>query len=131
MRRSASPRRKGSNWSAVNMARIAELEAQGRMRPAGRKAFEARLEARSAIYAYERPLATLDEAAEAQFRANSAAWDWFGRAAPSYRKTAIHWVVTAKQPETRARRLAALIADSAAGRTVQPLTRPRGTKEDA
>ena len=59
------------------------------------------------------------------------AWDWFGRAAPSYQKTAIHWVVSAKQPQTQARRLAALIADSAAGHAVQPLTRPTNTREDA
>ena len=37
-----TPRRKGSNWSAINIARVAELEAAGRMRPAGRRAFEMR-----------------------------------------------------------------------------------------
>ena len=101
------------------------------MRPAGRRAFEARSEARSAIYAYERPRAVLGEADEAAFRATMVAWDWFGRAAPSYQKTAIHWVVSARQPQTQARRLAALIADSAAGHAVQPLTRPTNTREDA
>jgi uncharacterized protein YdeI (YjbR/CyaY-like superfamily) len=37
-----TPRRRGSNWSAINIARVAELEAAGRMRPAGRRAFEIR-----------------------------------------------------------------------------------------
>ena len=41
----------------------------------------------------------------------------------SYRRAAIHWVMTAKKEETRERRLASLIEDSAAGRTVPPLTR--------
>jgi uncharacterized protein YdeI (YjbR/CyaY-like superfamily) len=37
-----TPRRRGSNWSAINIARVAELEAAGRMQPAGRRAFERR-----------------------------------------------------------------------------------------
>ena len=119
-----TPRRKGSIWSAVNMARVPVLEAEGRMQPAGRRAFEAREAARSAIYAYEQAPVALDDDAEALFRSNVVAWEWFQRAAPSYRSSAIHWVMTAKKPETRARRLATLIADSAEGRKVQPFTRP-------
>ena len=38
-----TPRRRGSNWSAINIARVAELEAAGRMHAAGRQAFEARV----------------------------------------------------------------------------------------
>jgi uncharacterized protein YdeI (YjbR/CyaY-like superfamily) len=37
-----TPRRKGSNWSAINIARVGELEASGRMQAAGRRAFELR-----------------------------------------------------------------------------------------
>ena len=37
-----TPRRKGSNWSAINIARVRELEAAGRMRAAGSRAFEIR-----------------------------------------------------------------------------------------
>jgi uncharacterized protein YdeI (YjbR/CyaY-like superfamily) len=118
-----TPRRKGSNWSAINIAKVKELTAQGRIRPAGLAAFEARSEARSGVYSYEqRHLATLEPEEEAAFRANEPAWEWFEGRAPSYRRTATHWVVTAKRPETRARRLATLIEDSAAGRTVAPLT---------
>jgi uncharacterized protein YdeI (YjbR/CyaY-like superfamily) len=93
------------------------------MRPAGLAAFEARSEERSAVYSYEqRHSAALEAAEEARFRANEAAWKWFESRGASYRQGAIHWVVSAKKPETRARRLAALIEDSAAGRTVGPLT---------
>jgi uncharacterized protein YdeI (YjbR/CyaY-like superfamily) len=120
-----TPRRKGSNWSAINIARVAALEAAGRMHPAGRRAFEGRDPARAAQYSYERASATLDDAAEALFRANGAAWAWFEQAPPSYRRAATHWVTSAVKPETRARRLRTLIADAAAGRTVKPLTPPR------
>jgi len=37
-----SPRRKGSNWSAVNIEKVARLTEAGRMDPAGLRAFEAR-----------------------------------------------------------------------------------------
>jgi uncharacterized protein YdeI (YjbR/CyaY-like superfamily) len=118
-----TPRRKGSNWSAINIAKVKELTAQGRMRPAGLAAFDARTEARSAIYSYEqRHLAVLDADEDAAFRANEEAWSRFQALPPSYRQTAIHWVVTAKKPETRVRRLATLIEDSAAGRRLKQLT---------
>lgn len=118
-----TPRRKGSNWSAVNIAKVKELTAQGRMRPAGLAAFEARSEAKSGVYSYEqRHLATLEPAEEVAFRANEAAWAGFEARPASYRKAAIYWIVSAKKPETRAGRLATLIEDSAGGRTVKPLT---------
>jgi uncharacterized protein YdeI (YjbR/CyaY-like superfamily) len=120
-----TPRRKGSNWSAVNIAKVKNLTAQGRMRPAGLAAVEARSEARSAVYSYEqRHLAKLEPAEEATFRANDAAWEGFNARPPSYRTAATYWVVIAKRPETRARRLSTLIEDSAAGRTVKQLTPP-------
>ena len=123
-----TPRRKGSNWSAVNIAKIKALTEAGRMKPAGLAAFEARTEARSAIYSYEqRHLAALDPDEDAAFRANEEAWDRFQALPPSYRRTAIYWVVTAKQPETRVRRLATLIEDSAAGRRLKHLTPRKGS----
>jgi len=118
-----TPRRKGSNWSAVNIAKVKELTAQGRMRPAGLAAFEARSDARSAVYSYEQRHAGAFAAEdEARFRANEVAWRWFEKRPASYRTGATYWVVSAKKPETRARRLDALIEDSAAGRAVKPLT---------
>ena len=119
-----TPRRKGSNWSAVNIRRVGELEAAGRMTDAGRRAFALRDEAKSRVYTYERETAALDDAATTTFRANQAAWAWFEHAAPSYRKAATYWVTSAKRPETRARRLEILIEHSSQGRQVPPLTSP-------
>lgn len=120
-----TPRQERSTWSVVNIKRAGELIAQGRMTPAGLAAFEARTDDRSAIYSYEqRKAAELDAVQRARFEAEPKAWAWFQAAAPSYRRTAIYWVTSAKKPETRERRLATLIADSAAGRKVGPLRRP-------
>jgi uncharacterized protein YdeI (YjbR/CyaY-like superfamily) len=119
-----TPRRARSIWSAVNIARVAVLTEEGRMRPAGIQAFAARREDRSGIYSYEqRDRAKLDRAYEKRFRAKKRAWASFGAMPKSYRQAAIRWVMTAKKEETRERRLATLIESSAAGRTVPPLTR--------
>jgi uncharacterized protein YdeI (YjbR/CyaY-like superfamily) len=120
-----TPRRKGSNWSAVNIRRVAELETAGRMTDAGRRAFALRDEAKSRAYSYEREASRLDDDAEAMFRANKTAWAWFEGAAPSYRKAAVYWVMSAKLPETRTRRLATLIEHAEQGQKVPPLTPPK------
>jgi uncharacterized protein YdeI (YjbR/CyaY-like superfamily) len=120
-----TPRRKGSNWSAVNIAKVQQLTAEGRMRPAGIAAFEARTEESSGVYSYEnRHKAKLEPEEETLFRAAEAAWSWFEKQAPSFRTAAVWWVTSAKRPETRTRRLATLIEDSAAGRRPKPLTPP-------
>jgi uncharacterized protein YdeI (YjbR/CyaY-like superfamily) len=120
-----TPRKPRSNWSAVNVARVAELTRLGRMHPAGRKAFEGRAEEKTGVYSYEqRHSAALDEAYTQQFCANQAAWDFFQAQPAGYRRTAIWWVVSAKKEATRLKRLATLIEDSAHGRTIAALARP-------
>jgi uncharacterized protein YdeI (YjbR/CyaY-like superfamily) len=121
-----TPRRAGSTWSKVNLARIEELEALGLMQPAGRTAHAARTTAKSGIYAYEqRAEARLSPEQERSFRRNRKAWSYFQAEAPWYRRNATYWVVSAKREETRAKRLTTLIADSAAGRRIKHL-RPAG-----
>jgi uncharacterized protein YdeI (YjbR/CyaY-like superfamily) len=116
-----TPRRKGSIWSAVNVAKVGSLTEQGRMRPAGLRAFEARTAERTAVYSHEAAVAPLTEEELTRFRAEPAAWADWERRPPSYRRAATHWVTSAKQAATRERRLAQLIADSNAGRVVPPM----------
>jgi uncharacterized protein YdeI (YjbR/CyaY-like superfamily) len=114
-----TPRKQGSTWSAVNIKRAGELIELGLMQPAGLKAFEARREDRSRTYSYEQAEAAgFSDEFGAIFRANPTAWDFFQSQAPSYRRIATHWVVSAKREETRRKRLATLIEDSAAGRRI-------------
>ena len=118
-----TPRKRGSRWSLVNVARVQELDAAGVMHPAGRAAFDARTEV--GTYSYEqRNAAAFDPERERRLRENAAAWAYFEAQPPWYRRTATHWVMSAKREETRDRRLARLIEDSAAGRAVGPLARP-------
>ena len=111
-----TPRKPQSTWSAVNIARIAVLEAEGRMRPAGRAAFARRTAERSVVYAYEqRDASALRADEEASWRANAAAWAFFERQPPGYRKRALWHVASAKRDDTRAKRLAALVDACAHG----------------
>ena len=112
-----TPRRKGSIWSKVNIQRFAALKADGLMTAAGERVYEEN-KGKSGLYAYERELAALCPEDEAQFRKHNAAWaDWEKRP-PGYRKVVLHWVTSAKKPETRAKRLAILIESSAAGEKI-------------
>jgi uncharacterized protein YdeI (YjbR/CyaY-like superfamily) len=119
-----TPRKPRSIWSTVNVKRAQELAHLGLMRPAGLKAFEERDQKKSGLYSYEqRKSIQLDPTYENQFKANKKAWDFFQSKPPSYQQPAIWWVMSAKQEETRLKRLARLIEDSEHGRTIAPLTR--------
>jgi len=118
-----TPRKLGSNWSAVNIKRVGELSALGLMHASGLRAFEARDPAKSQEYSYEGRATELDGEYTERLRANSDVWAFFEAQSPWYRRSASWWVVSAKKEETRLRRLAALIEDSAAGLWVGPLRR--------
>ncbi len=113
-----TPRKSHSIWSAVNLKKVEELTKLGLMHPAGIAAYERRSESKSKVYAYEQKSAALGESYEAKFRENARAWEFFIEQSPSYRKTAIWWVISAKGEATRLKRLDKLINNSEAGRKV-------------
>lgn len=118
-----TPRKPRSTWSAVNLTRMKELIEEGLVHPSGMAAFERRSDDRTAIYAYEqRKTARLPPEYEQQLRSNASAAEFFDSQPPWYRRTAAHWVTSAKREATRERRLAQLIEDSANGRRIGPLT---------
>jgi uncharacterized protein YdeI (YjbR/CyaY-like superfamily) len=101
-----TPRRPTSNWSAINIARVAELKKLGRMQPAGLAAFEKRKEHKSRIYTYEqKDEVKFPKEIEKLFKANQKAWAFFQTLPPYYRKLETRWVSSAKAEETRLRRL--------------------------
>jgi uncharacterized protein YdeI (YjbR/CyaY-like superfamily) len=113
-----TPRRPGSIWSGVNIKRAEELNAEGRMRPAGMKSFVARIENRSGIYSYEQRGDQLEEPYRSKLKENKSAWNFFQVLPPGYRKRIGWWVVSAKQEETRRKRLEKLIEAFSAGKRI-------------
>jgi uncharacterized protein YdeI (YjbR/CyaY-like superfamily) len=108
-----TPRKPTSNWSAINIRKIADLTKQGLMRPAGIEAFKKRKEEKSGIYGYENRPKELPAPYEKLLKANKPAWEYFARQAPSYQKTMYHWILSAKKEETQLSRLDKVIAASA------------------
>lgn len=108
-----TPRKRNSIWSAVNIKRAKALTDERRMQPAGLKAFQARRENKSGIYPYEQRRSQLEEPYNCMLQKNKAAWNFFQAQPPYYRKTVGWWVVSAKQEETRLKRLGKLIEASA------------------
>lgn len=108
-----TPRRRGSIWSAINIKRATILRKEKRVRPAGLKAFAARIENKSGIYSYEQRPKELEERYARVLKRNKAAWDFFQAQPPSYRKMMSWYIMSAKTEETRRKRLEKLIAASA------------------
>jgi uncharacterized protein YdeI (YjbR/CyaY-like superfamily) len=120
-----TPRKRGSIWSEVNIKKAEMLIGAGLMHPAGLRAFELREANKSGRYSFEQRREPRLSAGEiAQFRANAAAWKFFQTQPSGYRRLTTHWIISAKRPETRDRRLRTLIEDSAAGMRIRQLRPP-------
>ena len=122
-----SPRRATSNWSAINIGKVARLTAEGRMHPAGIRAFEQRDRRKDATYSYEREL-ELDPDRLRRLEEDAAAWTYWSAQPPGFRRGAVNWVMSAKREETRKRRFAELLSTAAAGTRPRPflVTRDQG-----
>ena len=115
-----TPRKKSSIWSQININKMENLRAQGRMTAAGELAFSYRTEHKSAIYAHEQETVASLSAEELQiFQSNTAAWSFFVATPPGYQKVLLHWICSAKKAETRLSRLAKLMQASEAGKRMQ------------
>ena len=110
-----TPRKPRSNWSNINIRRVAALKAAGRMKSAGLAAFAARDKAQAPRGSYEQkgPI-KLPPADLKQFRANAIAWQFYRTLSPGYLRMVSWWVISAKRPETRAKRLQRFIEKCAA-----------------
>jgi uncharacterized protein YdeI (YjbR/CyaY-like superfamily) len=116
-----TPRKPNSNWSVINIKKVEELTKLGLMKPEGLHAFSLRKENKSEIYSYENPVIAFDKSFEKKFKANKQAWKNFQSTAPSYQKTTIRWVMSAKQEATRLKRLEELIRDCALGKKIRAM----------
>lgn len=107
-----TPRRPSSSWSTININKVKELIRQGLMQPAGFEIFKQRKEEKSRLASYESKAKQLDRNLLTKFKANKIAWEFFSKQAPSYQKTIIHWIMTAKQEKTKISRLDKMIQES-------------------
>ena len=120
-----TPRKENSIWSSKNMTIIKKLQKEKRMKPAGNAIFQKRKAAKTSIYAYENEKVPLSKSYENLLKKNKKAAKWFYASAPSYQKTATHWVMRAKQEATQLRRLNELIQSAENGECAKPFRRKK------
>ena len=117
-----------SIWSKVNMKRVEELKAAGRMRPEGLAVFERRDAKRSGVSSYEREHAAFGPDELKALKAEPKARTFFEAQPPGYRRVITFWVMSAKRTETRERRMGILIDHSLRGERIPLLTSPSASK---
>lgn len=111
-----TPRKAVSIWSNVNTRRMEELTALERVAAPGMEAYKRRDLKRSGIYQFESRQRPFSPALEREFKKHAAAWKFFKAQPPGYQRLMTFYVVSAKQEDTRLRRLARLVAISAKGK---------------
>ncbi|MBO1030106.1 YdeI/OmpD-associated family protein [Tessaracoccus sp. SD287] len=105
-----SPRRLNSPWAASNKARVADLEREGRLQPAGIAAIErAKANGMWTVFDSVEALVEPPELVDA-LDANAVARTTWDSCAPSIRKQALALIALAKRSETRASRIATIVA---------------------
>lgn len=110
-----APRRRGSIWTRYNKQRIARLEEEGRLEPAGAAAVDAaRASGMWTLMDDVEDLVVPDDLAEA-LAARPGARESFDGFSPSVRKQILGWIVLARRPETRATRVSETAARAARG----------------
>jgi uncharacterized protein YdeI (YjbR/CyaY-like superfamily) len=106
-----TPRQPTSKWSEINRKRWVELKAAGLLTSAGLAAAPT-----NNTYAPRPVIPDLPVYIAKALSANSRAWKFFRKLAPTYRRHFVVWSHTAKRPETRARRIRESISLLAAGK---------------
>lgn len=114
-------RKDSSKWSTKNINRVEELIKLNLMQPSGLAVYKKRKEENSHTYSFEQRIIELDDIFEKILRRNNKAWKFFSSQIPSYRNPSIHWVMSAKQEQTRLKRLETLIKCSEAGELIPPM----------
>lgn len=123
-----TPRKRDSHWSLVNVRRFGELDAAGLIEPPGRAAFERKTPERTGKASFESPLAEFTPKQKKLLKANAKAREFFEAQPPDYKRTVKHFVTTAKQEETRERRMKLLMDCSARGERIPQFISPPGKK---
>jgi uncharacterized protein YdeI (YjbR/CyaY-like superfamily) len=103
-----TPRKAKSAWSKSNIERVDRLIAEGKMTPAGLKAYHSTDRREVTPLPVQMP-----KDLEERFRKQRAAWTNYQKFPPGYRRVTAGWVASAKKEETRVKRLDKLIEHSA------------------
>jgi uncharacterized protein YdeI (YjbR/CyaY-like superfamily) len=105
-----SRRKPRSGWSRVNKEKIQQLTAEGQMMPAGLAAIETAQQNGSWALLDEVDALVVPPDLAAALQASPAAESYFASLSRTDRRNMLQWLVLARRPETRQRRLAEIVA---------------------
>jgi uncharacterized protein YdeI (YjbR/CyaY-like superfamily) len=106
-------RKPKSTWSKINKEKVQKLMEQGLMTPAGLACIETAQQNGSWTLLDDVEALVIPLDLEQEFRNNPDAGAFFQSLSKSSKKAILHWVVMAKRPETRQKRIAEIIAKAA------------------
>jgi uncharacterized protein YdeI (YjbR/CyaY-like superfamily) len=107
--RKFTPRANVKKWSETNKKLARALIRAGRMRPSGLKVIGVPLRGRGEPATARRPALDVPTFVQQALDSKPEAAAFFAQLAPGYRARYLGWILSAKQEETRARRLAEAI----------------------
>lgn len=108
-------RKPQSNWSKINKDKIEQLTAEGRMAEAGLQSVEVAKQNGSWTILDEIEALIVPQDLEAALNAKPVAKEYFEGLSKSVKKMYLHWVMSAKRPETRQKRITEIVENAALG----------------
>jgi uncharacterized protein YdeI (YjbR/CyaY-like superfamily) len=110
-----SKRNPKSNWSRVNKNKVAKLIAENRMAPAGLAMVEVAQQSGSWTALDEVENLVVPPVLQKSFDENRPAFDYWNAFPPSARRGILEWILNAKRPETRQKRIDETVSMAAQG----------------
>lgn len=105
--RKFTPRKDDSKWSALNKKRVAKMIQENRMTEHGLRLVEAAKKLGTWDAPVQKPNFNLEmtKAFAEALKKHPKAEDFFNSLSPTYQKQYLLWIVTAKRPETKQKRI--------------------------
>ncbi|GAO44053.1 YdeI/OmpD-associated family protein [Flavihumibacter petaseus] len=120
-----SQRKKNSTWSRINKNKVERLIESGRMAEAGLKSIEIARQNGSWNLLDAVENLTIPEDLEKAFRQHKGTKQYFLTLSKSLKKMLLQWLVLAKRPETRQKRIDEIVAEAIQQKVPKPFSRTR------
>ena len=113
-----SRRKQKSMWSKVNKEKVKTLIEKGLMKEGGYKSIEIAKENESWTFLDEVDALVIPEDLKKEFTKHKGSLEYFGSLSNSVKKILFHWIISAKRPETRQKRIVEIAEN--AGKNLKP-----------
>lgn len=124
-----APRKAKSNWSQANRERAERMIAAGKMKPAGQAMIDLAKKTGTWTALVDVQKSVVPPDLRALLKKNKTAEKYFNAFPPSSRRGILEWILNAKKPETRQKRIAETVALAAQNIRANHYRQPGGSKK--